>query len=143
MSLLRPARTLMQARLCARQHTTPTSVPASTRSYHIATSLRLPYKDDQDRESLKPRSTEGTKSGSDQGAAESDAAFDGSKTSPEQAKDAAGKEAGNDTLNTSGANQEMSKPQGDEGDQQELKTTTRQETNKKSGGGSPRKDGKV
>lgn len=74
----------------------------------------MAYKDSQDRESLKPGSTENTKTGRDQDMANEnpDAAFNPSKTSPEAAKEA--QSSGDHTLDASGANQEMSKPRGDE-----------------------------
>ncbi|EHK23886.1 uncharacterized protein TRIVIDRAFT_26902, partial [Trichoderma virens Gv29-8] len=86
------------------------------RLYHTSAALRLPYKDSQDRESLKPRSNNGTRSGRDDDvAAQKDAAFNPSKTdpTPESELEAAGR--GNETnpLNASGANQEFSKPMGE------------------------------
>jgi hypothetical protein len=68
----------------------------------------MPYKDDQDRESVKPRSSEATKSGSDNDAAHSEAAFNPQKTRPGPEK-----EASNEELEVSGANQQVSKPRGD------------------------------
>jgi hypothetical protein len=58
----------------------------------------MPYKGDQDKDSLKPGSSEYSKSGSggDDGAASSNAAFDPSQTSPEQQKRNVGKENGGD-----------------------------------------------
>ncbi|KAL2207762.1 hypothetical protein CC79DRAFT_1333590 [Sarocladium strictum] len=93
----------------------PASRLPIVRPYHTTPLLRLPYKDDQDRESLKPRSTENTKTGSDQdvAGADPDAAFNPNKTSPEAAHQAADDNAGN-PLEGSGANQELSKPRGDE-----------------------------
>lgn len=115
------------------------------RTYHHTPAARLPYKDDQDRQSLKPRSTEGTGSGTDNAAAQSDAAFDGSKTAPEESRDTAKKEAKDkgdtSSLETSGASHEKSKPLGEEGGA-EMKGTTRQESSRASGGGSPQKKGK-
>lgn len=81
--------------------------PTATRTLAYTAAARLPYKDDQDRDTLKPRSTEGTKSGADQDVAEDSAAFDPSKTRPETERGAGGPE-----LESSGANQEQSKPQG-------------------------------
>lgn len=86
------------------------------RPYHATTTLRFPYKDSQDRETLRPRSTQNTKSASDDDvAANVDAAFNPRKTSPEAEKKAAA--AGNRSVNpleASGANQGISKPHGDE-----------------------------
>lgn len=119
------------------------SIPSlkATRTYHNTPFLRLPYKDDQDRESLKPRSTEGTKSGSDNETAQTDAAFDASKTSPEEAHESAEKESDGNPLDTSGANQSKSKPLGEKGGG-EMKSTTKGQNNKASGHGSPQKKGK-
>lgn len=146
MAALRSVRTILRSQtrvsnFIARQRLSITATTA-TRAYHNTPSLRLPYKDDQDRQSLKPRSTEGTKSGSDNETAQTDAAFDGSKTSPEEAHSAAEKESGEgNPLDTSGANQEKSKPLGEEGGG-EMKGTTKGQNTKASGHGSPQKKGK-
>lgn len=147
MAILRTVPTILrsQARtsstlFIARQQVAIPSLRA-TRTYHETPSPRLPYKDDQDRESLKPRSTEGTKSGSDNETAQTDAAFDGSKTSPEAAHESAEKESGGNPLDTSGANQSKSKPLGEEGGG-EMKGTTKGQNTKASGHGSPQKKGK-
>lgn len=117
--------------------------PASaTQCFHSSPRQQLPYKDDQDRESLKPRSTEGTKSGTDNAAAQSGAAFDPSTTSPEVAKDKAEREGGGNSLDVSGANPDKSKPLGESGGG-EMQGTARQETKKSSHGHSPEKKGKV
>ncbi|KAL6806592.1 hypothetical protein GGI42DRAFT_286898 [Trichoderma sp. SZMC 28013] len=120
-----------------------TAVP---RLYHTSAALRLPYKDSQDRQSLKPKSNNGTRSGTDDDvAAQKDAAFDPSKTkpTPESELETAGR--GNETnpLNASGANQEFSKPMGE--GKQAHDTGPGKETRKggKSGGGSPPKKGKT
>ncbi|KAH8177188.1 SMP-30/Gluconolaconase/LRE-like region domain-containing protein [Sarocladium implicatum] len=96
---------------------TPSLRLSLQRPYHTTRLLRLPYKDDQDRNTLKPRSTENTKSGSDQevAGADPDAAFNPDKTSPEAAAaSSAGGYGNEDPLEASGANQELSKPRGDE-----------------------------
>ncbi|KAL6874970.1 hypothetical protein J3F83DRAFT_729377 [Trichoderma novae-zelandiae] len=113
------------------------------RPYHTTAARRLPYKNSQDRESLKPGSNEGTRSGRDDDvAAQGDAAFNPSKTDPESEKAAAGR--GNETnpLNASGANQEFSKPMGDSAEAHD--TGPGKETRKggRSGGGSAPKKGK-
>jgi len=84
------------------------------RRHHATAPLRRAYKDDQDRESLKPGRQETSKSGGDEEAAQSDAAFDPNKTSPEEAKDAAGAEAGGNPLEVSPANKDVSRPRGGE-----------------------------
>jgi hypothetical protein len=80
--------------------------------FFTTTSTRFPQKDAQDKDSLAPQSTEYSKSGSDDDAASSDAAFNPNKTSPEEAEATAEKEAGgkDNSLNTSPANQEVSEP---------------------------------
>lgn len=146
MASLRPVHTILRSRphangtFTARQRLSFASLK-STRTYHSTQPLRFPYKDDQDRQSLKPRSTEGTKSGSDNETAQTDAAFDGSKTSPEEAHASAEKESGKgNTLDASGANQSKSKPLGEEGGG-EMKDTTKGQNDKASGHGSPQKKG--
>ena len=76
------------------------------RRYH-ATPRLAAYKDDQDRQSLKPRRAEGTKSGTDDEVAQTDAAFNPKKTSPEEAKASAA--SNGNPLDASGANREFSK----------------------------------
>ncbi|KAJ4263937.1 hypothetical protein NW762_005975 [Fusarium torreyae] len=92
------------------------------RPLHTTTRLRMPYKHDQDRESLRPVVNENTKSGKDEQVASehADVAFDPNTTRPEEAADktrektkSKGRE-GEDPLNASGANQELSTPMGDE-----------------------------
>ena len=101
-----------------------------------------PYKDDQDRNSLKPKSTEGSKFGTDQGVAETDAAFEPSNTRPEEEKEAAGNENEGNPLAVSGANQKKSVPLGDKGGPTMRGTTKNEGDEKASGGGSPEKKGK-
>lgn len=115
-------------------------------AYHTSRRLQLPYKDDQDRESLKPRSTEGTKSSSDDdAAAQTDTAFDPSTTSPEAEKESARKESkqkdGTSPLESSGADQGASQQLGRKGGS-EMDQTTKNDRNKASGAGSPEKRGK-
>ncbi|KAJ4299010.1 hypothetical protein N0V90_004254 [Kalmusia sp. IMI 367209] len=101
----------------------------------------LANKDSQDKDSLKPRSNEYSKSGSDDAAAASDAAFNPNKTSPEAAektteREGKGESAEGDPLNASPANPEVSKPRGEQegGAQEGVRTKT-------SGGGSAPKSG--
>ncbi|KAF2250340.1 hypothetical protein BU26DRAFT_410949, partial [Trematosphaeria pertusa] len=75
---------------------------------------RYPRKDTMDKDSLNPSSSEYAKSGTDDAAAGSDAAFNPDKTSPEEAEKTAEKESGGNSLNVSPGNQEVSKPRGDE-----------------------------
>lgn len=86
---------------------------------HSTRSPLSPYKSSQDRESLDPRSQENTRSGRDEDvAADSGAAFDPNVTRPEtsyrKAEATEGGEGDSNSLNASGANQELSKPMGDE-----------------------------
>lgn len=111
----------------------------TVRSYRATPAFRYPYKDTQDRESLKPSRTEGTMSGRDADVATEnpDAAFNPSKTSPEAERAAGGTE-----LDISGANQEISKPQGDEKSVNKSRGAGKEVAKGgKSGGGSPPKNG--
>ncbi|KAH7397290.1 hypothetical protein BKA66DRAFT_408765 [Pyrenochaeta sp. MPI-SDFR-AT-0127] len=76
------------------------------------TPIRTASKDSQNKDSLNPRSTEYSKSGSDDAAASSDAAFNPSKTSPEEAEATAEREAGGEdnSLNVSPGNEAVSEP---------------------------------
>ena len=76
------------------------------------TPARFASKDSQDKDSLKPRSNEYSKSGSDDAAASSDAAFNPNKTSPESAEATAEHEAGgkDNSLNVSPGNEKVSEP---------------------------------
>jgi len=71
-----------------------TRIPNKTRAFHASPLARFPRKDTQDKDSLKPESTEYSKSGSDDAAAQGDAAFDPSTTRPESATAQAEKESG-------------------------------------------------
>ena len=131
-------RSLLRVRV-TRMPVTPTvgaSLP-TVRNLHGTVSLSRPYKDDQDRESLKPKPSEGTKSGTDDAAAESDAAFDRHDTNPESERERGGK-----PLDASGANQKLSKPQGDEG-KKEAEAGKGGDKKTASKGGSPQKHGKA
>lgn len=88
-----------------------TTIPHPTR-FLSTTSMRSATKTTQDKDSLQPQSTEYSKSGSDDSATHSDAAFDPSKTSPEEAEATAESEAGgkDNSLNVSPGNEEVSKP---------------------------------
>ncbi|KAI0477460.1 hypothetical protein GGR56DRAFT_409997 [Xylariaceae sp. FL0804] len=91
-ALLRATRAPAAARRPAGSvvRTAPVPAPvlaARQQQLHTSAARGLPYKDDQDRESLKPRAHEHTGSGSDEeAAAHTDAAFNPDKTSPEAAK---------------------------------------------------------
>jgi hypothetical protein len=125
--------------LRARSITTSRSAIAPLRSYHATPAVRYAYKDSQDRESLKPGGTEGSKSGRDGDMARDnpDAAFNPSKTSPEEAQGTSDSE-----LEFSPANQGMSKPQGDEKDvKKNWGKGKEMDKGGKSGGTSPPKKG--
>jgi hypothetical protein len=103
-----------------------------------STITRSAQKDSQDKDSLKPRSTEYSKSGSDDGAAHSDTAFDPNQTKPETEEASVESEAGSkdNSLNASPGNPDISQPNdpnvGGSGNAPEKK---------QSGGGSAPKNG--
>lgn len=80
-----------------------------TRELQISQTTRMAYKDDQKRESLKPKAHDYTISGTDEEvAASEDAAFNPNITSPEAAKETAGEGDGaGNPLEFSPANKEM------------------------------------
>ena len=65
--------------------------------FHASPAARYAYKDDQSKDSLNPRSTEYSKSGSDNEAAQTEEAFDPSNTSPEGQASAQEMKVGLDT----------------------------------------------
>jgi hypothetical protein len=80
-----------------------------------STSSLQARKDTQDKDSLNPQSSEYSKSGDDDAASGSGAAFDPNTTSPESAEKSNEQEnGGNGALNVSPGNPEVSKPRGDE-----------------------------
>lgn len=106
------------------------------------TAPRFASKDAQDKDSLKPRSNEYSKSGSDDAAAHSDAAFNPNKTSPEAAEQTAeaegkGEGAESDPLNVSPGNPEVSKPR----NSQEGGASEGVRTKTSGGGGAPKSGG--
>ncbi|KAF2825311.1 hypothetical protein CC86DRAFT_41975 [Ophiobolus disseminans] len=95
------------------QRLTRTTRPSTfTPRFLSTTPARFAQKDAQDKDSLKPRSTEYSKSGSDDAAASSDAAFNPNKTSPEEAEATAEREQGgkDNSLNASPGNKDISQP---------------------------------
>lgn len=115
----------------------PTAVASLNRTYHQSGRLAA-YKDDQDRESLKPRPTDGTQSGSVYDVVDKkDASFNPKNTEPEAERESAARESNGNPLEASGANQELSRPQKPEGpiDTSDKKT--------RSGGSRGKKHGKV
>ncbi|PHH61372.1 hypothetical protein CDD81_450 [Ophiocordyceps australis] len=104
---------------------------------HTLPTRRLPYKNSQDRNSLRPQSAEHTKSARDDDASQATkAAFDPQTTSPEAETRQAG-----DTLDASGANQALSKPRGDETDRHGQGAGKEVRKGGASGGASPPKGG--
>jgi hypothetical protein len=120
-------------RPCAPQ---PTAAPALAKRYFTSTPTSLAQKDTMDKDSIKTTSNEYSKSGSDDDAAHSGAAFDASNTSPEGENKAAEKEGGGNSLDVSPSNPEVSKGRGaQEGG------PSNSPRDKSSGGGSPQKGG--
>ncbi|EGO53979.1 hypothetical protein NEUTE1DRAFT_131661 [Neurospora tetrasperma FGSC 2508] len=119
---------------------TPPLMSGSTRAYHSTPPLQTAKDFKSDRTTLRPASSEGTVSASDDDVAHLDkTAFDPNKTSPKEETESAGKESNGNPLETSGANRQFSKPQGDnptEGDMsKEEKTTAGGGKEKKKSGG--------
>lgn len=92
----------------------------------------------EDKDSINTSSNEYSKSGSDDAAAHTDAAFDPSQTSPEAAEASAEKEAGgaDNSLNVSPGNSEVSQP-----NDPEIGGASQGTNDKASGAGSPNKQG--
>ncbi|KAK0707538.1 hypothetical protein B0H67DRAFT_315760 [Lasiosphaeris hirsuta] len=112
-----------------------------SRSYHPSKSCSIPYKDDQDRQTLKPRPSDSTKSGSDLDLSDhEDASFNPTVTSPEEAKKSVQRESNGSPLEFSGANKPIS-------DSAEEKRTSGKEDHpdheSKSKGSQGKKAGKV
>ncbi|PFH59560.1 hypothetical protein XA68_12192 [Ophiocordyceps unilateralis] len=110
-------------------------------SLHATASARLAYKDSQDRQTLRPRSSEHTLSGRDDDAAAAPAAgaaYDGSETRPEAEK----RRSDDGSLAASPANHGLSKPRGEKGDAVDGGPATETEKGGASGGGSAPKKGK-
>ncbi|KAH7175594.1 hypothetical protein EDB81DRAFT_751107 [Dactylonectria macrodidyma] len=87
---------------------------AIARPIHTSSLVRMPYADSQDRESLKPGSTENTRSGRDDDIAKDhpDIAFNSNEPRPEDAAARSAKKSGkgSDPLEASGANKDINKP---------------------------------
>ncbi|KAK3333456.1 hypothetical protein B0T19DRAFT_126534 [Cercophora scortea] len=147
---------------CPRSSQLPKSLPLSLRNsntttssprhYHATPLTLLPYKDDQDRTSLKPRPSEGTKSGSDSDVANFKDAFNPKMTNPEEQMASSAREPGGGFLDASGGNQIFSKPFGDkpgglkpdrEKETSDKKRRTGGSSGGKVGASGPKKHGKV
>ncbi|KAI0022789.1 hypothetical protein F4780DRAFT_777254 [Xylariomycetidae sp. FL0641] len=130
-------RQLVRARAPLRNHTP--SLFASRRALTQTAAARLPYKDDMDRESLKPKAHEYTHSGTDEQTAQNpDAAFNPDKTSPEAERETAGQGNASNPLGASPANKEFA-----EAGQGKPEDKPHGGQSKSSGGGSAPKSGKV
>ncbi|KAH9884090.1 hypothetical protein F4778DRAFT_764163 [Xylariomycetidae sp. FL2044] len=142
MSALRTLlRASKRASLAQAQVQRPAAAAATTRTIHQTALLRSPYKDDQDRNSLKPKSQEYAKGSSDDAvAANEDVAFNPNKTDPDVEKDTAAEGNEGNPLESSPANKEFAKG-GDVGAQYEKESKTA--PRKSSGHGDAPKDGKV
>ncbi|OHE90351.1 hypothetical protein CORC01_14353 [Colletotrichum orchidophilum] len=116
-----------------------TSIPmtATRRTLTGSAARRLAYKDTQDRESLNPSSNEGTRTGRDSEVAHEKKAFDPSTTQPKGEK-----KEDSGTLDVSGANQAVSKPQGDNPGKEGAGKETRK-VGSSSGAGSAPKAGRA
>ncbi|KAI0421522.1 hypothetical protein F5X98DRAFT_370655 [Xylaria grammica] len=116
----------------------------TSRLLHQTAGCGMPYKDDMDRESLKPKAHEYTQSGTDDETAShhGDAAFNPNKTSPESEKDTAGEGAAQqgkqNPLESSPANHDFAK-----GGRSDAQDRPQYGKSKKSGGGNAPKAGKV
>lgn len=89
------------------------NIPLNTRANFLpTTSIRAATKGAEGKDTLKPVSTEYSKSGSDDSAAHTDAAFNPQKTSPEEEEASVEKEAGGkaNSLNASPGNKDISEP---------------------------------
>merc|ERR1712224_359055 len=114
------------------------------RPFSTTSVSRFPYKDSQDRESLRPRAQEGSRSTSDDDVANNpDAAFNPHKTRPETEMKAAEEGRGDDAspLEASGANQSFNKPRGDEKSPNDRGLGKEVRKGGTSGGASPPKKG--
>lgn len=90
----------------------PTTSHVTRPQFLSTTSVRAATKGAEDKDTLKPVSTEYSKSGSDDSAAHSDAAFNPNTTKPEEEEATAEREAGgkNNSLNASPGNKDISQP---------------------------------
>ncbi|KAK4105179.1 hypothetical protein N658DRAFT_491627 [Parathielavia hyrcaniae] len=141
MALRRSTHTLlMQARPLGPASAPRSSITAASphfaRQYH-ATRQLLAINDQPmpDRETLSPRRSEGTKSGTDDEAAQTNAAFDPQNTEPKREKESA--QGNGNPLGVSGANRDVSATPNpkEETDKTDKKT--------KSGAGKQKKGGQV
>ncbi|KAI1078103.1 hypothetical protein F5B20DRAFT_242531 [Whalleya microplaca] len=137
MSSFTALRTALRAR--APLSTSTRTNRLAARPLHRSSALSVPYKDDMDRESLKPKAHESTQTGTDDEMAHNpDAAFNPNKTDPEVARQAAGVGNNGNPLNGSAANKEFAEAnQGAPEDKRQGGTAKRSKV------GDPPKKGKV
>ncbi|GAB7363472.1 hypothetical protein MBLNU230_g3744t1 [Neophaeotheca triangularis] len=151
MSLLR--RTLRFPAQPSTTFRTSQRLPLTARPFSQSTLRSYPRKDSQDKDSINTEATEYSKSGTDDQSASAteNTAFDPKTTSPEAEHRQANREVGGDEsanpLNVSPANQEVSKPRGQQegGPEGSSKETGGKRDNsdreRTSGGASPPKSG--
>ncbi|KAK6956965.1 hypothetical protein Daesc_002247 [Daldinia eschscholtzii] len=109
MSSFTALRAALRARSGAPLASTSNRLVASSRHMHQSAALRSPYKDDMDRESLKPKAHEYTTTGTDEEVAtKQDAAFNPDKTDPDTEMNTAAKESNGNPLDGSPADKGFS-----------------------------------
>ena len=151
--VLVPRRPVTRTTTTAAASSSSSSAAAAARQYHTTPRRALPYKDSQDRETLRPRTAEHTATGRDDdvAGAHPDAAFNPSKTRPETERRTAaaeeekqnGGKGGKSAVEGSAANQELSKPRGDERSDADRGAGREVSKGGRSGAGSPPKKGEV
>ncbi|KAH6894411.1 hypothetical protein B0T10DRAFT_251436 [Thelonectria olida] len=130
----------MSSRLTALLRSSATK--PSIRPLHTTALSRFAYKDSQDRESLKPRTNEYTRSGHDEDIVNEhpDIAFNPNQPKPEKAASRSFDESNGDPLSMSGANKDVSKgvKQDDAGKETQKGGASKERSSEKKG--SPTKD---
>lgn len=81
--------------ISSRHPTAAITTTRAARTLHQSAAARQPYKDDMDRESLKPKAHENTQSGTDDQVAQEDEAFDPHKTDPDSERASAASKRSN------------------------------------------------
>ncbi|KAI1662201.1 hypothetical protein F4813DRAFT_102107 [Daldinia decipiens] len=137
-----PGFTTMRAALRARSGAplmSTTNRLVASRQIHQSSALLMPYKDDMDRESLKPKAHEYTTGGTDgEIASKQDAAYNPNKTDPETEVKAAGAESNGNALDSSPANKDFA-----EGSRGNVEDKTHGNKKKASGAGNTLKKGRT
>ncbi|KAI1644184.1 uncharacterized protein F4817DRAFT_226429 [Daldinia loculata] len=141
MSSFTTMRAALRARSGAPLMSTTNRLVAS-RQIHQSSALRMPYKDDMDRESLKPKAHEYTTGGTDgEIASKQDAAYNPNKTDPETEVKAAGAESNGNALDSSPANKDFA--EGSRGKADKAEDKTHGNKKKASGAGDAPKKGRT